>query len=510
MPGPELPFSETVLSHTGDAEAGPDGAPVAPKPARSPGIGPDGAIHDPISDLLEGLNPVQREAVVHADGPAAGRRRRRVGQDPGADPPHRPPDPRRGRLPVRDPGHHVHQQGRRRDEATGSRALVGRSPRRCGCRRSTRRACASCGATPTRSASRRQFTIYDQADAVRLTGYVSATSASTPSGSRPGRVHAAIIGGQERRHRRRRSTPTRAQAASSSARSPTSTASTRRRLRKAGAMDFDDLLGRPSSCSATHPDVLEHYQQRFQHVLVDEYQDTNRVQNELVLLLAAEHRNICVVGDSDQCLPPGTMVADARGTACRSRTIAVGDEVLGTGGGRRRPRAGHVTAVRPATTRAGSSPVTRRRPDPRGTPHHIVLADPALEPGARRLPDGAGRPGLPRRSDQEHAADATGAATHRHRRPDATRSTPTRSGSCGSCDIAGRGGVLGGVLRGRVRAPDRCFHGSGGVWPWTKQLARLFDSDRHAVAGQAADGGPATSTPTSPTTRRRTAAGGRP
>ena len=48
--------------------------------------------------------------------------------------------------------------------------------------------------------------------------------------------------------------------------------------------------------------MLEHYQQRFQHVLVDEYQDTNRVQNELVLLLGAEHRNVCVVGDSDQSI----------------------------------------------------------------------------------------------------------------------------------------------------------------------------------------------------------------
>jgi DNA helicase-2/ATP-dependent DNA helicase PcrA len=48
--------------------------------------------------------------------------------------------------------------------------------------------------------------------------------------------------------------------------------------------------------------VLAHYQARFKHVLVDEYQDTNRVQNELVLQLASEHRNVCVVGDSDQSI----------------------------------------------------------------------------------------------------------------------------------------------------------------------------------------------------------------
>ena len=46
--------------------------------------------------------------------------------------------------------------------------------------------------------------------------------------------------------------------------------------------------------------MLAHYRQRFPHVLVDEYQDTNRVQNELVIQLASEHRNVTVVGDSDQ------------------------------------------------------------------------------------------------------------------------------------------------------------------------------------------------------------------
>src|SRR3954449_8331253 len=50
----------------------------------------------------------------------------------------------------------------------------------------------------------------------------------------------------------------------------------------------------------TNPDVLAHYQNRFKHILVDEFQDTNKAQNELVLLLGREHRNVCVVGDSDQ------------------------------------------------------------------------------------------------------------------------------------------------------------------------------------------------------------------
>ena len=66
------------------------------------------------------------------------------------------------------------------------------------------------------------------------------------------------------------------------------------------AMDFDDLLTVTVDLFRTSPDVLEHYQERFKHVLVDEFQDTNQAQNELVVMLAEKHRNICVVGDSDQ------------------------------------------------------------------------------------------------------------------------------------------------------------------------------------------------------------------
>ena len=67
-------------------------------------------------------------------------------------------------------------------------------------------------------------------------------------------------------------------------------------------MDFDDLLVNTVRLFRRHPDVLEHYQRRFTHVLVDEYQDTNAAQNELVLQLAKGHQNVCVVGDSDQSI----------------------------------------------------------------------------------------------------------------------------------------------------------------------------------------------------------------
>jgi DNA helicase-2/ATP-dependent DNA helicase PcrA len=65
-------------------------------------------------------------------------------------------------------------------------------------------------------------------------------------------------------------------------------------------MDFDDLLMVTVNLLQSQPEVLDHYRNRFLHVLVDEYQDTNKAQNELVKLLASGHRNVSVVGDSDQ------------------------------------------------------------------------------------------------------------------------------------------------------------------------------------------------------------------
>jgi DNA helicase-2/ATP-dependent DNA helicase PcrA len=73
-----------------------------------------------------------------------------------------------------------------------------------------------------------------------------------------------------------------------------------KRMLAANAMDFDDLLLNAVRLFAEHPDVLEHYRDRFTHVLIDEYQDTNAVQNALAVQLAGGHRNIVVVGDSDQ------------------------------------------------------------------------------------------------------------------------------------------------------------------------------------------------------------------
>ena len=74
------------------------------------------------------------------------------------------------------------------------------------------------------------------------------------------------------------------------------------KLVSSNAMDFDDLIFRTVDLFLTHPDVLKLYQQKFRYIHVDEYQDTNRAQYKLVRLLSDRHRNLCVVGDSDQAI----------------------------------------------------------------------------------------------------------------------------------------------------------------------------------------------------------------
>lgn len=73
-------------------------------------------------------------------------------------------------------------------------------------------------------------------------------------------------------------------------------------LRKNNALDFDDLIVRTVELFLHDAEVLNSYQERFRYIMVDEYQDTNTAQFELVRLLAAKYRNLCVVGDDDQSI----------------------------------------------------------------------------------------------------------------------------------------------------------------------------------------------------------------
>ena len=74
------------------------------------------------------------------------------------------------------------------------------------------------------------------------------------------------------------------------------------RLRQANAMDFDDLLVITYQLFSGHPDICQRYADYFRYVLVDEYQDTNSVQQQIVLLLTRGHQHVCVVGDDYQSI----------------------------------------------------------------------------------------------------------------------------------------------------------------------------------------------------------------
>ena len=163
------------------------------------------------------------------------------------------------------------------------------------CVRILRREAAALGYQPS-------FSIYDQADAVRLTGYVVRELGLDIKKFPARAVHAAISGAKNElldaaayADRARRSSIFERKIADVYT-------EYQRRLVAANAMDFDDLLVLTVRLFREHPDVLATYQDRFSHVLVDEYQDTNRAQNELVIQLAGAHHDVTVVGDSDQSI----------------------------------------------------------------------------------------------------------------------------------------------------------------------------------------------------------------
>ena len=84
--------------------------------------------------------------------------------------------------------------------------------------------------------------------------------------------------------------------------SRTSTRSTQQELAKSNALDFDDLLLYAVRVLKASGDVRERYNRRYRHILVDEYQDTNRPQYELMRMLAGKEHNVCAVGDEDQSI----------------------------------------------------------------------------------------------------------------------------------------------------------------------------------------------------------------
>ncbi len=146
------------------------------------------------------------------------------------------------------------------------------------------------------------FTIYDAADATRLVGIVIKQLGIDPKKVSPRGAAAAISAAKNELI----DFDTYSLRAAESTWYERQVAEVYRlyqeRLHRSSAFDFDDLLVKTVELFQLFDDVLERYREQFRHILVDEWQDTNRVQYELVRLLAEEHRNLTVVGDSDQSI----------------------------------------------------------------------------------------------------------------------------------------------------------------------------------------------------------------
>src|SRR5829696_1599072 len=206
-----------------------------------------------------------------------------------------------------------------------------------------------------------------------------------------------------------------------------------KRLYENNAMDFDDLIMQTVALLELFPEVRERYQTRFKYIHVDEYQDTNHAQYRLVNILAARHRNLCVVGDDDQCLIEGTPVTMADGSTKPIEQIAVNDEVLsGYDSGDFRPA--RVTGVSRSQKSDGVRIITRSGRRLVSTPEHVHFAgyklgltpqmhmtylmrrrDKGFRVGtSRTYTNGRVKPvvGFMQRSRQEHADAAWVVSTH--------------------------------------------------------------------------------------------------
>jgi len=156
------------------------------------------------------------------------------------------------------------------------------------------------------------------------------------------------------------------------------------RLRQLNTADFGDLLLHMAEILRTQPDVLAQYHRMFRYILVDEYQDTNLVQYYWLRLLAQGHRNICCVGDDDQCLAAGTPITMADGAEQPIESVRVGDQVRACYGSCdfRPARVSEVLA------RRTNRPLVRLRlADGRelvSTPEHVHFADVLLGESPQR------------------------------------------------------------------------------------------------------------------------------
>src|SRR3954451_25159711 len=275
--------------------------------AAEPGIEPLSDEVDPrteralaVEELLAGLNPPQRDAVTHGEGPllilaGAGSGKTRVLT-------HRiawlvrTDRARAGEILAITFTNKAAQEMRERVEL-----LLGRRTRamwvmtfHSACARMLRAEAPRLGYT-------RQFTIYDQTDARRLVKRCLEEQGHDLKRYTPAAIHNVISAAKNQLrdpddYRQQLSGIAFEQIAAEVYEEYD------RELLRMNAMDFDDLLVRTVNVLELFPEVRDRYMAAFRHVLVDEYQDTNHAQYRWLQLLAEDHRNLAVVGDDDQSI----------------------------------------------------------------------------------------------------------------------------------------------------------------------------------------------------------------
>jgi superfamily I DNA/RNA helicase len=335
----------------------------------------DTASSDRIEELLVDLNPAQRDAVVHGEGPllilaGAGTGKTRVLTHRIAYL-ERTAMARASEILAITFTNKAAQEMRDRVEL-----LVGNRTRamwvmtfHAACARMLRAEAPRLGYT-------RQFTIYDQADSRRLVKQALEELDVDTKRFTPGAVHYQI---SDAKNKLRDPDAYRRMVGDATAfvrHVADAFDLYQREMHRMNAMDFDDLLVNAVNVLELFQEVRDRYSSAFRHVLVDEYQDTNHAQYRWLQLLAGEHRNLAVVGDDAQCLVAGTLVTMADGSSRAIEHVSVGDELRSCyGGGDMRPArvsaafASHGRRAGVAITMASGRRIV-------STPEHVHFAGP--------------------------------------------------------------------------------------------------------------------------------------
>jgi DNA helicase-2/ATP-dependent DNA helicase PcrA len=278
-----------------------------------------------IDDLLEGLNPPQREAVMHGEGPllilaGAGSGKTRVLT-------HRVAYLLRTRQARASEILAITFTNKAAAEMRDRvELLVGRAVRamwvmtfHAACARMLRSDADKLGYT-------RQFTIYDAADSRRLLKKCLDDLSVDPKRFTPRAMQSQI---SDAKNKLRSADEYRELVGSYFEQTVADVyAHYERELHRSNAMDFDDLLFRAVNLLELFQEVRDRYAGAFRWVMVDEYQDTNHAQYRWLQLLTEDHRNLAVVGDDAQCLPAGTPVRMGDGTEQPIELVRAGDEVM--------------------------------------------------------------------------------------------------------------------------------------------------------------------------------------